>query len=94
MTSPTLNKPNRRSRGLSISFDPPEVKWVDAMVSLLREGGYPNAKRSEVVRVALFELQNALTGRTREEIVKYFVERDAARRVATFGRTGPESPSV
>ena len=55
MTSPNARKSNRQSRGLSISFDPPEAHWVDALVALLREGGCPNAKRSEVVRMALFE---------------------------------------
>ena len=93
MSSPNTPTSTRRSRGLSISFDPPEARWVDALVTLLKEQGYPNAKRSEVVRIALLELQDALAGRTRADIVKHFVQRDAARRVATINGATPGLPS-
>ena len=84
----------RRSKGLSISFEPPEAQWVDALVCLLKEEGYPKARRSEVVRIALFEFQQVLADRTRVDIVKYFVQRDAARLVAAVERTAPRLPSA
>ena len=93
MTPPNSPASTRRTRGLSISFDPPEARWVDALVALLKEQGYPNAKRSEVVRIALLELQDALAGRTRADIVKHFVQRDATRRMATISGTTPALPS-
>lgn len=43
--------------------------------------------------MALFELQDALAGKTRNDIVKYFVQRDAARRLATVDGTTPNLPS-
>jgi hypothetical protein len=60
---------------------------------LLRDAGCPSVKRSEVIRLALFDLQDRLAGRPRADIVKYFVERDAARRVAAINGT-PELPST
>lgn len=93
MTSPNVRNSNRRSRGLSISFERPEAQWVDGLVALLRDGGYPSAKRSEVVRIAVLALQDAMAGRGRADIVKYFVERDAARRVAAVTGSTPKLPS-
>ena len=93
MKSSDTRDRRRRSRGLSISFDPVEAEWVNALVRLLREEGYPNAKRSQVVRMSLLELRDALAGRTRTGIVKYFVQRDAARQVATVNGTIPRLPS-
>ena len=94
MASPRPRDQGRRSRGLSISFEPPEAEWVDALVCLLEEEGYPKARRSEVVRIALFDLQQALADRTRLDIAKYFVQRDAARLVAAVERTAPRLPSA
>lgn len=94
MTLPDRRVPKRRSRGLSISFDLPEAEWVEALVVLLKEGGYPKARRSEIVRMGLLELQDALAGRTRADIVKYFAQRDAARLVATLDGTAPRLPST
>ena len=94
MAPPRPRDQGRRSRGLSISFEPPEAEWVNALVGLLKEEGYPHARRSEVVRIALFGLQEALANRTRVDIVKYFVQRDAARLVAVVERTAPRLPSA
>jgi hypothetical protein len=92
MASPS--HPGRRSRGLSISFDPSEAEWVDRLVALLKEADYPKARRSEVVRIALFALQDALAECTRADIVRYFAQRDAARLVATVDGTTPRLPSM
>lgn len=72
---PADRRPRQRIR--SISFDPGDAEWVDGLVDLLREAGHPKAARAEIVRTALQELHHALAGRTREEIVKFFLEREA-----------------
>jgi hypothetical protein len=84
---------NRRHRGLSISFDQREAEWVDALVDLLKQERYPKAGRSEVVRVALLQLQDVLAGRSRSDIVKFFAQRDADHFVATVDGTKPRLPS-
>lgn len=84
-------RPSRRSRRkqriVSISLDPAEAKWLDALVDLLEEQSYPKAARSEVVRMALLALRDELRDRTPSEIVRYFVQRDAERLVATLVET-------
>jgi hypothetical protein len=42
---------------------------------------------AEVVRAALQALDQALAGRTRDEIVKFFLDREAERLLASFDRT-------
>jgi len=93
MAAPESQNRNRRHRGLSISFDPAEAEWVDALVALLKQEGYPKAGRSEVVRLALLQLRDALAGRSRPDIIKFFVQREADRLVATLDGTIPRLPS-
>jgi hypothetical protein len=81
-----------RHRILSISFDPADAEWVDALVDLLRQAGYAKAARAEIVRTALQDLHKVLAGRTRAEIVKFFLDREAERLLASFDRT-PKLPS-
>ena len=76
-----------RQRIRSISFDPADADWVDTLVDLLREAGYAKAARAEVVRTALQELHHVLAGRTRAEIVKFFLDREAERLLASFDGT-------
>jgi hypothetical protein len=73
---------NHRYRGFSISFDPAEARWIDGLVDLLRQEGFPRAARSEVVRLAVLGLRDALAGRTRSEIVQFLLQRDADRNAA------------
>jgi hypothetical protein len=47
---------NHRHRIRSISFDLGDAEWVDGLVDLLREAGYPKAARAQIVRAALQEL--------------------------------------
>jgi hypothetical protein len=82
-----------RHRGLSISFDQTEAEWVDALVNLLKQERYPHAGRSEVVRMGLLQLRDALAGRTRSEIVKFFIQRDAERLAASVDGINPTLPS-
>jgi len=76
-----------RHRILSISFDPTDAEWVDALVGLLRQAGYAKAARAEIVRTALQDLHQVLAGRTRAEIVKFFLDREAERLLASFDGT-------
>ena len=76
-----------RRRIHTVSFDPTEDEWIDALVDLLSEAGYPKAGRSEIVRVGMRGLQDALAGRTRSEILKFFVLRDAEWLLASFTGT-------
>jgi hypothetical protein len=76
-----------RHRILSISFDPADAAWVDALVDLLRHAGYAKAARAEIVRTALQELHQVLAGRTRAEIVRFFLDREADRLLASFEGT-------
>jgi hypothetical protein len=73
-----------RHRILSISFDPADAEWVDALVDLLRHAGYAKAARAEIVRTAIQDLHQVLAGRTHGEIVKFFLEREAERLLAPF----------
>jgi hypothetical protein len=93
MAASNARNRHRRHRGLSISFDPNEAEWVDALVDLLKQEGYPHAGRSEVVRMGLLQLRDALAGRRRSEIAKFFVQRDAERLAAALEGTGPTLPS-
>ena len=79
--------PNHRRRIHSVSFDASDDEWLDDLVDLLTEAGYPKAARSEIVRVGLVGLQEALAGRTRAEILKFFVLRDAERLLASLDGT-------
>ena len=79
MAPRTLRRSKRTHRVVSISFEASEALWVDTLVWLLAEGGYPRAGRSEVVRTAIAELRKALDGLTPFETVKYFAQRDADR---------------
>jgi hypothetical protein len=87
MGSPDPADLGPRHRIRSISFDPGDAEWVDALVDLLRQAGYPKAARTEIVRAALQELHQVLAGRTRAEIVKFFLDREAERLLASFDGT-------
>lgn len=75
--------PSSRSRRVhSINFEPEVDEWLDTVVHLLRQAGLPKAGRSEVVRVALLELQRALAGQAPSDTVKFFLDRDVEWRIA------------
>ena len=82
--SPDPLDQRHRRRIHTVSFDPTEDEWLDTLLDLLTEAGYPKAGRSEIVRVGLLGLQEALAGRTRSEILKFFVLREAERLLASF----------
>jgi hypothetical protein len=64
-----------------------DAEWIDVLVDLLRQAGYAKAARAEIVRAAFHELRHVLADRTREEIVKVFLDREAERLLASFDRT-------
>lgn len=84
----------KRHRGVSISFDPTELQWVDALVQSLEQADYPLAARSEVVRVALLELRETLLGKTPSEIVHYFAQRHGDRLIAAVAGTTSSSKAT
>jgi hypothetical protein len=63
-------------------FDRPLDEWVDSLVDLLREAGFPKAGRSEVVRVALGQLKETLNDRQSVQVVKFFLDQYSERRLA------------
>ena len=91
MGPPELLDHRRRRRIHSINFDDHDGEWIDGLVALLAETGYQKAGRSEVVRIALFGLREALAGRTPMEIVRFFLDRDSERLMAAFEGT-PKLP--
>ena len=85
--SPGPRDQRHRRRIHTVSFDPTEDEWIDALVDLLSEAGYPKAGRSEIVRVGMRALQDALAGRTHSEILTFFVLGDAEWLLASFDGT-------
>jgi hypothetical protein len=85
----------KRSRGVSISFDPTELEWVDRLVRTLEREGYALAARSEVIRVGLIGLREAVRDLTPSETVMYFAQRHADDVVAAAAgsRSRSRSPS-
>ena len=87
MASPAPANLGARHRIRSISFDPGDAEWVDGLVVVLRQAGYPKAARAEIVRAALQELHHVLAGRTHAEIVKFFLDLEADCLLASFHGT-------
>jgi hypothetical protein len=67
-------RPPRRVH--SINFEPTTDDWLESLVELLRRAGLPRAGRSEVVRVALDELQRKLATQSPADTMTYFLDRD------------------
>jgi len=74
----------RRPHIHSVSFDPTEDQWVDALVHSLRDQGLPHAARSQIIRVALQDLRGALAQHTGQDVARFFIQRDADRLLATL----------
>jgi hypothetical protein len=75
--APRAYRDSKRHRGVSISFDPGELEWVDRLVRTLEREGYALAARSEVIRVGLIGLREAVRDLTPSETVMYFAQRHA-----------------
>jgi hypothetical protein len=64
---------------VAISLYIPDAAEADRLTELLRQGGWSNANRSLVIREGLLRLQEDLAGKSREEVVRYFLDRQAKR---------------
>jgi hypothetical protein len=74
----------------SINFETATDEWVESLALLLRQAGLPKAGRSEVVRVALVELQRTVASQSPAEIVKFFLDRDVEWRRARIDSSKSE----
>jgi hypothetical protein len=70
------HSPARARRVHSINFEAADDDWMESVVDILKRAGLPKAGRSEIVRVALFDLRRALAWQDRADTVVFFVERD------------------
>lgn len=77
-------------RVLTISLYASDADEADRLTGLLRQGGWSNANRSLVMREGLLRLQEELSGKSSNEIVQYFTERQAAR--ARVRSASPSAP--
>ena len=59
---------------VAISLYVAEAAEADRLTELLRQGGWSNANRSLVIREGLLRLQEDLAGKSREEVVRYFLD--------------------
>lgn len=66
-------------RVVAVSLYTPEAEWVDHTSQVLHRAGTPKANRSLVIREAILRLQEELEGKSPEEILRYFIERQARR---------------
>lgn len=84
MACPAAVRDIRRRRIHTISFDPADEDWLETIIGILAAEGLPKAARSEIVRVALLGLREKLAGRNRQDIAKFFVQREADRLLAAL----------
>lgn len=68
-------------RVVAVSLFTPEAEWVDQAVRILQNAGNPKANRSLVIREAILQLQEKLSGKSPEEALRLFTE-SHARRIA------------
>ncbi len=74
--------PVRKPKGykiVAISLYLRELAWTDALSRQLQRAGVAKANRSLVIREAIYELQTTLEGKSSEEVLRFFLQRQAAR---------------
>jgi hypothetical protein len=77
-------KPNPSPyRVLTISLYQAEAEAADRLTDILQCGGWPRANRSLVIREALIKLEEELSGKSAEEVFRYFTDRHAKRAGST-----------
>ena len=62
-------------RVVPVSLYSNEANWVDEITEKLKKAGYPKANRSMVVREAISALQNQISGKEKDELFDYFLEK-------------------
>jgi hypothetical protein len=70
---------SRRYRVIAVSLYEEELVEADHLTDVLKQGGWPKANRSLVIREALLRLEDELDGKSAEDIFRYFVDRYARR---------------
>ena len=66
-------------RVVAISLYTPEAEWIDYLTHVLQRAGNPKANRSLVIREAIAQLQENLAGKSPDETLHYFTERQVRR---------------
>ena len=66
-------------RVVAVSLYQDEAAEADRLTDILKGAGWHKANRSLVIREALARLQEELTGKSPEEIFRYFIDRHARR---------------
>lgn len=77
------NAPKKKGyKIVAISLYTPELTWTDEVSQALQRAGAVKANRSLVIREAIYQLQTALEGKSSEEQLRFFLERQASRTAA------------
>ena len=71
-------------RVVAISLYSDQAESVDRATRDLLSAGYPRASRSLVIQAAIERLRQDLDGRSREEVLRYFVDRHSRRPLAVM----------
>jgi len=77
-----LLEPRDQKKGyrvVAVSLYTPEAEWIDHITQVLQRAGNPKANRSLVIREAISQLQEHLAGKSPEEALHYFIERQVRR---------------
>jgi hypothetical protein len=72
-------KKRREVKVMAYSLYPANIDWVEQLAATLRSAGHPKGTRSFVVQEAILRLQEELDGKTPDEIVDDFHERQKRR---------------
>jgi hypothetical protein len=73
---------SRKQKGykiVAISLYLPELGWTDGLAKQLQRAGVAKASRSLVIREAIYELQSLLEGKSSDELLNFFLSRQASR---------------
>jgi hypothetical protein len=82
----------RRFRVIAVSLYEEEAAEADRITEVLKQGGWPKANRSLVIREALVRLEDELAGKSAEDVFRYFVDR-YARRAGQLPSSTADPPS-
>lgn len=88
------NRAKKSYKVVAISLYSDQADSVDRAAQELLDAGYRKASRSLVIQAAIERLQEDLGGKSREEIFRYFVERQLRRPLAVMRprEQAPQNP--
>jgi hypothetical protein len=84
--------PDRKTksyRNVSLSLYLSDLAEADRVAAALRRAGWPTANRSLVMRERLHLLQEALAGKSDEDLFQFFLARYRMRSTTPVGRSVP-----